>query len=125
MALRTIFSQRSRRFPASSVPPAGHAVRTNFKTCNFFPKSSLERLTSRSRSGRPANPRRSSAVSQYEESVRALGDYYRTGELVLGASFRESGPAARMVERKRPADSGPIGAIVFGSDQGLVGRFNE
>ena len=66
-----------------------------------------------------------SSVGQYEESVRALGDYYRTVELGLGACFRQRGPAARIVQRKRPADPGPIGAIVFGSDQGLVGRFNE
>jgi F-type H+-transporting ATPase subunit gamma len=30
-----------------------------------------------------------------------------------------------MIERKAPADAGPIGAVVFGSDQGLVGQFNE
>ena len=66
-----------------------------------------------------------SSIGQYEESVRALGDYYRTVELGLGACFRESGPAARIVERKDSANPAPIGAIVFGSDQGLVGRFNE
>jgi F-type H+-transporting ATPase subunit gamma len=66
-----------------------------------------------------------SSIGQYEESVRALGDYYRTVELGLGACFRESGPAARIVERKGPANPAPIGAIVFGSDQGLVGQFNE
>ncbi len=27
--------------------------------------------------------------------------------------------------RKKAKDSGPVGAVVFGSDQGLVGRFNE
>jgi F-type H+-transporting ATPase subunit gamma len=66
-----------------------------------------------------------SSIGQYEESVRALGDYYRTVELGLGVCFRESGPAARTVERKDPANPAPIGAIVFGSDQGLVGQFNE
>jgi len=64
-----------------------------------------------------------SSIAQYEKSVRALADYYRTVELGLGACFRESERAAPMVEPK--ADAGAIGAIVFGSDQGLVGKFNE
>ena len=34
-------------------------------------------------------------------------------------------PAALLAERKGEADSGAIGAVVFGSDQGLVGQFNE
>ena len=66
-----------------------------------------------------------SSIGQYEKSVRALADYYRTVELGLGACFREIGPAASMAERKVPAHADAIGAIVFGSDQGLVGQFNE
>ena len=66
-----------------------------------------------------------SSIGQYEESVRALGDYYRTVELGLGACFRESGPAPLIVERKSQTHAGTIGAVVFGSDQGLVGQFNE
>ena len=66
-----------------------------------------------------------SSIGQYEKSVRALADYYRTVELGLGACFRESGPAALMPERKGQTDAGAIGAVVFGSDQGLVGQFNE
>jgi F-type H+-transporting ATPase subunit gamma len=66
-----------------------------------------------------------SSIGQYEKSVRALGDYYRTVELGLGACFRESGPAALMVERKGQTDARAIGAVVFGSDQGLVGQFND
>jgi F-type H+-transporting ATPase subunit gamma len=46
-------------------------------------------------------------------------------ELALGACFRESNAAKRMPEKKAKSDAGPIGAIVFGSDQGLVGQFNE
>ncbi|HEV2695107.1 MAG TPA: F0F1 ATP synthase subunit gamma [Verrucomicrobiae bacterium] len=64
-----------------------------------------------------------SNVGQYEKSVHALGDYYRTVELGLGACFRESSPAAPIMKGK--ADIGAIGAIVFGSDQGLVGQFND
>jgi F-type H+-transporting ATPase subunit gamma len=66
-----------------------------------------------------------SSIGQYEKSVRALGDYYRTVELGLGACFRESEPAAVKVERKGQTDAGAIGAVVFGSDQGLVGQFND
>jgi len=66
-----------------------------------------------------------SSIGQYEKSVLALADYYRTVELGLGACFRESPPAAPMVERKGETDSNAIGAIVFGSDQGLVGQFND
>jgi F-type H+-transporting ATPase subunit gamma len=66
-----------------------------------------------------------SSIGQYEKSVDALGDYYRTVELGLGACFRESEPAALTFERKKQTDAGAIGAIVFGSDQGLVGQFND
>ncbi len=66
-----------------------------------------------------------SSIGQYEKSVRALGDYYRTVELGLGACFRENEPAALLTERKGKADAGAIGAVVFGSDQGLVGQFND
>jgi F-type H+-transporting ATPase subunit gamma len=66
-----------------------------------------------------------SSIAQYEKSVRALADYYRTVELGLGACFRESGPAPSIAERKRQTVAGAIGAVVFGSDQGLVGQFND
>jgi F-type H+-transporting ATPase subunit gamma len=66
-----------------------------------------------------------SSIGQYEKSVRALGDYYRTVELGLSACFRERGPAPLIAERKGRTVSGAIGAVVFGSDQGLVGQFND
>jgi len=66
-----------------------------------------------------------SSIGQYEKSVRALADYYRTVELGLGVCFREIGSASPMGGGKAQSDAGPIGAIVFGSDQGLVGQFNE
>jgi len=66
-----------------------------------------------------------SSIGQYEKSVSALGDYYRTVELGLGACFRESEPVAPSVKRKGKPDTGVIGAVVFGSDQGLVGQFND
>jgi F-type H+-transporting ATPase subunit gamma len=66
-----------------------------------------------------------SSIGQYEKSVRALGDYYRTVELGLGACFREIGSATPSGHAEAPSGAGPIGAIVFGSDQGLVGQFND
>jgi len=64
----------------------------------------------------------SSSLGQYEKSVLALADYCRTVELGLGACLRASGSAPLLPERKRETASG---AVVFGSDQGLVGRFND
>jgi F-type H+-transporting ATPase subunit gamma len=66
-----------------------------------------------------------SSIGQYEKSVRALADYYRIVELGLGACFRENEPATATVERKTPTHASAISAIVFGSDQGLVGQFND
>jgi F-type H+-transporting ATPase subunit gamma len=66
-----------------------------------------------------------SSIGQYEKSVSALGDYYRTVELGLGACFRASEPVAPSEKRKGPPDTGVIGAVIFGSDQGLVGQFND
>lgn len=66
-----------------------------------------------------------SSIGQYEQSVRALGDYYRAVELGLGACFRQSLPPSAVLARERPTETGATGAIVFGSDQGLVGQFND
>ena len=70
-----------------------------------------------------------SSIGQYEKSVRALDDYYRAVELGLGACFRGGEPAPLITdstsERRRQTDTGTIGAVVFGSDQGLVGQFND
>jgi len=66
-----------------------------------------------------------SNIGQYEKSVRALADYYRTVELGLSAFFRESQPASLMMKGQGRTAARAIGAVVFGSDQGLVGQFNE
>ena len=66
-----------------------------------------------------------SSIGQYEKSVRALADYYRTVELGLGACFRSAGPAALRPRGQVSAAARGVSAVVFGSDQGLVGRFNE
>src|SRR6202453_3091745 len=66
-----------------------------------------------------------SSIGQYEKSVLALADYYRAVELGLGLCFREGGADGSLIERRDQTGNGPIGAIVFGSDQGLVGQFND
>jgi len=66
-----------------------------------------------------------SSIGQYENSVHALSDYYRTIELGLGACIRESALSSLVVEQNRATHDKSVRAIVFGSDQGLVGRFND
>jgi F-type H+-transporting ATPase subunit gamma len=61
-------------------------------------------------------------IGPYERAVAALADYYRTVELGLCACFRhipEPSPAQRKAAPRK------IGVIVFGTDQGMVGQFNE
>jgi F-type H+-transporting ATPase subunit gamma len=66
-----------------------------------------------------------SSIGQYEQSVRALTDYYRTVELGLCACFREGESVPLTSDPEGRTDTHEIGAVVFGSDQSLVGRFNE
>ncbi|WP_442510427.1 F0F1 ATP synthase subunit gamma [Novipirellula sp. SH528] len=77
-----------------------------------------------------------SKIVQFESSVRALADYSSTVELALGVCIREAEFADIQSERVQSPEHGqaPEGgqataanmnaAIVFGSDQGLVGQFN-
>lgn len=65
-----------------------------------------------------------SSIGQYEQSVRALADYYRTVELGLSVCLRQS-ERASAIQESRPSEGGSVGVIVFGSDQGLVGQFND
>lgn len=65
-----------------------------------------------------------SSIGQYENAVRSLDEYYRTVQLGLAACFRQTAqPAAAMLANQKKTEK--ISAIVFGSDQGLVGQFNE
>ncbi len=65
-----------------------------------------------------------SSIGQYEKAVRSLDDYYRTVELGLAACLRQAAPSPPGPGLKT-RDAPAVGAVVFGSDQGLVGRFNE
>jgi F-type H+-transporting ATPase subunit gamma len=66
----------------------------------------------------------SSSIGQYENAVRSLDDYYRTVQLGLAACFRQGSPVVSGPKRQ-PKDKASIGVVVFGSDQGLVGQFND
>ncbi|MEX2490563.1 MAG: F0F1 ATP synthase subunit gamma [Nitrospirales bacterium] len=66
-----------------------------------------------------------SSIGQYEQAVSALADYSSTVELGLSVCFREDPPMALMGKQKRKPPAKTIGAVVFGSDEGLVGQFNE
>jgi F-type H+-transporting ATPase subunit gamma len=70
-----------------------------------------------------------SSISQYENSVRALLDYDHTIELGLSACLKaEARFGSSDVTTIKPSiqnKAGSASAIVFGSDQGLIGKFNE
>ncbi|MEK8078543.1 F0F1 ATP synthase subunit gamma [Pseudomonas sp. XK-1] len=65
------------------------------------------------------------SIGQYEQSVQALAEYYRSVELGLSLCLRQPQVQARRAIEPAPGAKAAIGAIVFGSDQGLVGQFNE
>jgi F-type H+-transporting ATPase subunit gamma len=62
------------------------------------------------------------SIHQYEEAVRALAGYYQTverGLYVLLKDMSEPTPPPHSAKPRR------LAAIIFGSDHGLCGRFNE
>jgi F-type H+-transporting ATPase subunit gamma len=65
-----------------------------------------------------------SSLGQYERAIESLDDYSRAVDLGLSACLRR----ARSAPGSAPAATASVqkvGAVIFGSDQGLVGRFNE
>jgi F-type H+-transporting ATPase subunit gamma len=64
------------------------------------------------------------SIVQYERAVHSLDDYYRTVELGLVAWLRHTGVAI-YPDGSSKLNKAATGAVVFGSDQGLVGQFNE
>jgi F-type H+-transporting ATPase subunit gamma len=65
-----------------------------------------------------------SSIGQYERSVVALVDYERAVELGLAVCLRNREAAAEQAGRPGQIAS-RLTAVVFGSDQGLVGQFND
>lgn len=62
------------------------------------------------------------SIEQYDRSVAALGDYHRTVSLGLGVCIRGGGGGGAPPQDRRQR---AVLVVVFGSDQGLVGRFND
>ena len=65
-----------------------------------------------------------SHIAQYEMAVNSLGDYYRNVALGIIAYFNREHVDIITEKQKRNKEI-IIGAIVFGSDQGLIGQFND
>lgn len=63
------------------------------------------------------------SIHQYEKSANSLADYFRTVELGLHVVLRYL--SRPMEPRARQRGNGRLAAVVFGSDHGLCGRFNE
>ena len=61
-----------------------------------------------------------SSIAQHEQSVRALGDDARTVEVGSSVCFRGTGTVHAPTGETRRMD-----ALVFGSDQGLLGQLND
>jgi F-type H+-transporting ATPase subunit gamma len=60
------------------------------------------------------------SIRQYETAVESLTDYYQTVEAGLRMVLWQAAEAPQL-----PESDGGTGALVFGSDQGLCGSFNE
>ena len=60
------------------------------------------------------------SIHQYERAVEALADYDRTIEMGFQIVLR-----GEPFHLGSAATTGKIGAVVFGSDQGMCGQFNE
>ncbi len=61
------------------------------------------------------------SIRQYEKAVESLEDYYRTVEMGLQVLLKNRPD----VVAEQRSGIGGVGAIIFGSDQGMVGQFNE
>lgn len=65
-------------------------------------------------------------IGQYELAVGSLGDYYRTVALGIVAYFKaETTGSTEAKPAEQKAAPSRVCALVFGSDQGLVGSFNN
>lgn len=66
-----------------------------------------------------------SSIGQYEKSIESLSKYYHIVEIGLGVCLRDSESGSSTTKRDHNKGANVGGAIVFGSDQGLVGQFNS
>ncbi len=62
------------------------------------------------------------SIRQYEEAVNSLQEYNRTLEMAFRIALRDIKPDFLLAEQK---NAHRLGAIIFGSEQGMCGQFNE
>ena len=62
------------------------------------------------------------SIRQYQKAVESLEDYNRTVEMGLQIVLKERMGATM---QRKDASIKRLGAIIFGSDQGLCGQLNE
>ncbi len=62
------------------------------------------------------------SIRHFQDAVDALTDYHRAVELGLQIALRH---APESVSAPGRAESGRLGLIIIGSDQGMCGQFNE
>jgi F-type H+-transporting ATPase subunit gamma len=71
-----------------------------------------------------------SSINQYEQAVLSLEEYQQTVQLGLIACFQQSNKSETIYKKTnnhltKTAIKPSFGVIIFGSDQGLVGQFND
>jgi len=62
------------------------------------------------------------SIRQYEKAVESLAEYNRAVEMGFQIILKQKPPGIKLA---KPMLNGHLVAIVFGSDQGMVGQFNE
>ncbi len=62
------------------------------------------------------------SIRQYENTVESIAEYHRTVEMGLQIILRN---VPQVIRIQKPARDHHVGIIIFGSDQGLCGQFNE
>lgn len=65
-----------------------------------------------------------SNILQYEKAVSSLNVYFHTVEMGLNACFKHAWQPT-IAEKEWQTTASTVAAVVFGSDQGLVGQFND
>jgi F-type H+-transporting ATPase subunit gamma len=61
-------------------------------------------------------------IQEYEMSLRSLSEYNKTIELGLQIILQNNN---NLLTPKKLDENGSLGAVVFGSEQGLCGKFND
>jgi F-type H+-transporting ATPase subunit gamma len=66
------------------------------------------------------------SIRQYERAVESLDEYSRAVDMGFQVLLRQKvGPLFPRQFSQQALDGGGLGAVVFGSDQGMVGQFND